>query len=306
MSRQEPIAKPGIDNEIASQSRGYGWQSEGSGNRSSALVWAAMKLSSLVVCGLLAAALQAAPLHAQFVIETSTGLFTPSFRGDANTTWFGWGNGTFFGDPIPPSSTRILNNIAPTLGTVGLAEGVQFFQNDRFDDPFVGIGSSSGNIYKGGAGPFSKPAIDLTMVIPTDGVVGTGFTTIIIQGTSLTSGSFGAAEAFLINQPIFQNIGAVSPFFLMATSDDNRAQFWAEYKLPGNAAEYTVTISFPETINSEPLSIAGMTVDSYWSSTGFAMDTVQAVPEPGSVLLLAVGAGLLALRRRFANRRPGA
>jgi hypothetical protein len=243
--------------------------------------------------------------NAQFVIQTSTDLFTPSFRGDANTTWFGWQNGTFFGDPIPPSSTRILNNIAPTLGNVGLAEGVQFYQNDRFDDPFVGIGASSGNIYKGGSGPLSKPAIDLTLVIPTEGVIGTGFTTIIIQGTSLVAGSFGSPEAFLINQPVFQNIGAVAPTFLMAVSNDNRAQFWAEYQLPGNAADYAVTISLPETINSEPLSISGFTVDTYWSNTGFATDTVQAVPEPGSVLLLGL-AGLYVILRRIVKIRATA
>jgi hypothetical protein len=134
-------------------------------------------------------ALFAMPSQAAFVISTATGLFEPSFRGDAGSNWFGYSTGTFFGTPVPPTASRILNNTPPTLGNVGLADGVEFYQNDRYEGTFVGIGASSGNLYTG-QGPIGKTAA-ATMVVPTDGVPGTGFTTIILQGYTNVSGGQG-------------------------------------------------------------------------------------------------------------------
>jgi hypothetical protein len=47
------------------------------------------------------------------------------------------------------------------------------------------------------------------------------------------------------------------------------------------------------------VTIAELTVDTYWSATGFAADTAVAVPEPSSFILLGCGiAGVYFLRRR--------
>jgi hypothetical protein len=242
--------------------------------------------------------------HAQYIIESSTSLFTPSFRGEANSTWFGWGAGEFFATPATGVKRRLLDP-SPTSGNVGLANGVEFFQLDWTDTNQEVIGSSSNNIYKGGFGSGTKPEVSLRLNVPTFGEVGLGFTTLIVQGTSLTGGSFGTAEAFLINQPIFGDINGISPDFVMAATADNRAQFWVKYELLGNQSIFEVPIFLPTTGNTAPISISGLTVDSNWSETGFASDFAL-VPEPSTWLLVGVGfAVLLIVRRRARSGRVG-
>jgi hypothetical protein len=241
----------------------------------------------------------ATPARAEFVVKSATGPFTPSFRADANATWFGYSNGTFFGQPVPSAATRILDNTPPTLGNVGLADGVEFYQNDRNDTPFVGIGSSSGNIYTGNM-QFGKQAA-ATMVVPTSGTLGTGFTTLILQGITNTGSPSGAAS-LILNYPRFEIGGNAATEFVIGINALNQGQWWARFDLPGNQDEYTIDIEFPGGNTTTPISIAGLTVDSYWSASGFAPDTV-AVPEPSSLVLLGCGiAGAWLLRRRVGRK----
>lgn len=253
-------------------------------------------LPARIAAAALLVALVAAPTQADFVISTASGLFEPSFRGDAGSNWFGYSTGTFFGTPVPPSASRILNNTAPTLGNVGLADGVEFYQNDRNDAPFVGIGASSGNLYTG-QGPIGKTAA-ATMVVPTAGTPGSGFTTIILQGYTNVAGGQGV-DTLIGNYGRLSINGAQPTEWVIGGNAENRGQWWARFDLLGNQADYTIDWNFIGGVGTTPVSIAELTVDSFWSASGFAPDTAVAVPEPSSLVLLGCGiAGVYFLRRR--------
>jgi len=229
-------------------------------------------------------------------ISQQTNLVAVDFRGQPNTTYFAWAEGNFFGLPVPPSASRILNNPTPSFG---LVTGVEFYQNDRAATNFVMIGSSSGNIYTG-QGPIGKQA-SATMVAPVQpSVIGSGFTTIVIQGRTITAGGFSTLDLLLSNYPVFSQVGGVNPTFVIAGNATNQAQWWAQYEIPGSATNYTIGWTFPGGAGTTPISIAELSVDTYWSATGFA--DVAAVPEPGTVALLGV-AGFSVLAFRWARRR---
>lgn len=228
------------------------------------------KLFCLTLVGALAANIASA----QFVINSSSGLFDPSFRGAANTTWFGWGSGKFDG----LTNNELIDNPAPSFGTTTL--GVSFTQSTAFD-----ILSSGNNIYTAGA-----PATDLLLTIPTSGTPGSGFTTLIIQGKT-AFGSFGIA-------PAFADIAGVSATFELGMNAGLPApsgQFWAKYEIAGNLSSYDLAITLAENSNT---SIAELEVDTFWSATGFSTD-VAVVPEPTALALLGLGsfAGLVLKKR---------
>jgi hypothetical protein len=149
--------------------------------------------------------------------------------------------------------------------------------------------SSSNNVYTGPAN------VDLTLTIPTVGTPGTGFTTIIVQGNGL--GGFGGITDLFT----FGDIEGVSPTYVRGVNADNQeAQFWAKWELPGNAASYSVNIA-GSTFGAGVLSMSDMTVDSLWSPSGYAPDAVAAVPEPTSLALVGAAftvATVLVRRRR--------
>jgi len=209
-------------------------------------------------------------------ITTSAGLFEPLFRGEANTTWFGWNEGQFFGQPVPASSSRILNNPVTSNGTFGLT-GVQFYQNDRNSSPFVMIGSSAGNIYTG-SGPIGKQAA-ATLVAPVAAGGADGFTTIVIQGRTTAAGGPASILTLLGNAPVFSDINGTAAQFTIAANKSNQGQWWAQYNLPGYSANQTIGMTFNGGNGTFPISIAQMTVDTFWSPTGYA--NVSAIPEPG-------------------------
>jgi hypothetical protein len=223
---------------------------------------------SIASLALLALVAGAADASAQFVINSSTGLFDPSFRGGPNTTWFGWGPGRFEGT----TANELIDNPAPNIGTT--LTGTSFTQNPAND-----ILASSDNIYSGAAA-----ATDLLLAIPTSGTIGSGFTTIIIQGRT----AFGGYDT----APSFQPISGINPLFEVGANANGSGQFWAKYELPGNLASYDLTVNLPA---ASFISIAEFEFDTQWSATSFAAD-VAVVPEPGTIALSVLG-GLALLFR---------
>jgi hypothetical protein len=227
--------------------------------------------SKKIPCVIVLSLLFACAAPAQFVISESTGLVEPSFRGDPNTTWFGWGPNSFEG----ATQDEIIDDPAPTIGTT--TTGISFTQNPNND-----VLASSDNIYSGAA-----PATDLLLQIPTSGTVGDGFTTIIVQGRT----AFGGYDI----PPSLQPISGIEPTFAIGPNAIGSGQFWAKYEIPGNLAAYALTIGLPA---ESFISIAELQFDTYWSATAFATD-LAIVPEPSVLALFWVGiVGALALRKR--------
>src|SRR5262245_15488901 len=84
--------------------------------------------------------------QAQFVIQDSNGLFTPSYRGAGNTTWFGWTPGSYDAEPGLPADNDELIQSPPT--TVGGAVGANLVQNNATD-----MLSGSNSMFYPPAGP---------------------------------------------------------------------------------------------------------------------------------------------------------
>jgi len=225
----------------------------------------------LISTFLLACAVSA---NAQNDISTAFGLFTPSFRDASNTdanntTYFGWANGSFDGS-VP---NNLIDNPPVTLG-VGGQDGTL---NQIGSDDIL---SGSMNIYTS-----TFPATTLEIDIPTVGTAGSGFTTIIVQGQTLFGGFNGTPGTF-------GALGGATPELVFGSNAAGSSQFWAKYEIAGNASSYTLDWTLPGFT-----SIAGLSVDTQWSSTGFAPETTV-VPEPSTALLTSLGAGMLVLLRR--------
>jgi hypothetical protein len=233
-------------------------------------------------------------------LTQQSGLVSPSFRGQANSTFFGWNEGQFFGQPVPSTTSRILNNPATSIGNVGLGEGVELYQNDRSSSPFVMIGSSVGNIYTG-SGPVGKQAFATLVAPASPGILGSGFTTIVIQGRTTTAGGFSTLDSLISNYPLFSSINGVDPTFVISGNAANQGQWWAQYSIPGSAASYTIGVNFPGGATTTPISIAGMSVDTYWSASAYA--DVSAVPEPTTLAMFLAGGALLGVARWYRGRR---
>jgi len=216
--------------------------------------------------------------NAQNDISTASGLFTPSFRDASNTdanntTYFGWGAGSFDGT-VP---NNLVDNPPVTLGVGGQDGSLNQIGTDD-------IISSSLNIYTS-----TFTATTLELGIPTAGTAGSGFTTIIVQGQTLFGGFNGTPGTF-------GTLGGATPELVFgpnaSPNPPGGAQFWVKYEITGNASSYTLDWTLPPRT-----SIAGLSVDTQWSSTGFASDTTV-VPEPSTALLTSLGAGMLVLLRR--------
>jgi hypothetical protein len=222
------------------------------------------KLFCLTIVGVIATNFAAA----QFAINSAPGLFTPAFRGAADSTWFGWSTGGF--GPVGP-----VNNPTPNLGTT--TTGVSFTQ-----DSTASIIVGSGNIYT----LFATPT--LSFGVPTDGLVEAGFTTIIVQGRTAFGGFNEEAP------PLFGAVAGSSPEFVMGYNASGNGQFWAKYEIAGNLPVYNLTLAL-----GTHTSIAELQFDTYWSATGFAVDTAV-VPEPSALALAGLGGVAWFWRRRKA------
>jgi hypothetical protein len=108
------------------------------------------------------------------------------------------------------------------------------------------------------------------------------------------------------NYPVFSSINGVSPSFVISGNASNQGQWWAQYNLPGGSSSYTIGMTFPGGSNTTPISIAGMSVDTYWSAAGYA--NVGAVPEPSSLALIGCGIALIGARlwqrRAHGKKKP--
>jgi hypothetical protein len=241
----------------------------------------------------LAAALAGSHANAAFVINETGFLFTPSFRGGANTTHFGWSNGGWDGnaDSIPPEPT--IPDIVNPVPTINPGSGASLIQNNAGVD----IVSGSNNIYSGFGGIGAIDSAALQLVIPTSGTVGSlGFTTIIIQGVGLNGASFGGTSG--LDGFGFGAIDGILPEYVIGTNADVEGQWFAKWELPGNAASYTVDIF--GVANAEALGVVSVTdlhIDTVFSDTGYAPDLAM-VPEPSTLLLSAFAALSLITRRR--------
>jgi hypothetical protein len=246
----------------------------------------------LFLLPVLAAALGVSSASAASVITTANGIFTPSFRGGSNTTYFGWSNGTWDGNPPTvegdPDLTPDIVNGTPSINPASGGLLIQAVAGD--------IVSGSNNIYTSVAG---VNALGLQLVIPTAGTPGSaGFTTIIAQGFGLSGNLFGFTEA--LDGFGFGAINGIQPEYVIGRNADGRGQWWAKWELPGNAASYTVDVigkeGFP---GGSVLSVTDMQVDTWFSESGFAPD-IAVVPEPSALLLGFVAVGLGLSRRRRA------
>ncbi len=239
--------------------------------------------------------------NAQNVISTSTDIFTPSFRGQANTVYYGWSS-NFDSDPSSETG-EIFNSPNPPTPNLGASTTTYPLQQTNVTGTPVtspDIISSTNNIY---FGPGGGGTAYLKLTIDTTGVVASGFTTVIIQGVSLQNAQ---APSFAV--PSLSSINGVAPTFVyglnQADPTNQELQWWAKYELTGNQAFYDIIITLTSGGPANPISINKLSVDTLWSSTGFASDTAQAVPEPSTYAMMALGAAILGYashrRRRVA------
>ncbi len=231
--------------------------------------WITSTLTSLVLLAVGLSSAKALP----FDINTATGLFTPSFRGDANTTYLGW---DVFGEP----GDTVLNDTTPDLGT----DGGSFVTTN-------GENHQSGSLnYYSGSGSIAE---DVSFA--TNGTGGSGFTTVIVQAKTL----FGA----LGEEIAFGPIDGVFPS--QVVQGDNAAggaQLFVRYELPGAATTKTFSMT------SGPfsfMSFGEFIVDTVWSPTSFAVDTAIVTPEPSAALLSLLGLSLIAMPRRLFRLKRG-
>lgn len=243
----------------------------------------------LILLPALAAMLSVSSASAAFVIETASGIFTPSFRGGSNTIHFGWSSGTWDGNPPPaegePDITPDIINSTPSIHPESGALLTQAVAGD--------IVSGSDNIYTSVSGANS---LGLQLRIPTSGTPGAGgFTTIIAQGFGLSGTLFGFSGA--LDGFGFGAINGIQPEYVIGRNADGRGQWWAKWEIAGNAESYTVDVFGAEgSPGGSVLSVTDMQVDVWFSESGFAPD-LAVVPEP-SALLLSVAGLVLGLRRR--------
>ncbi|MDZ4288873.1 MAG: putative Ig domain-containing protein [Prosthecobacter sp.] len=186
-------------------------------------------------------------------MSQNAGLVTPSSRGNLRTTWFGWET---FNEPA--ARAQPIDDSTPDIGTT--PDGANF-QTTNAEDHVL----DNGNLF------FASGSLAEQITVPTSGTVGAeGFTTIILQiATPAASGAFPA--------PItLGSINGVAPIVVQALNSGGDGQLWAMWKLPGNEASYTITITgSPGQAN---FSFDSVVVDTVFSTSGFLADTMAAVP----------------------------
>lgn len=234
-------------------------------------------------------AVTTAELSAAFTVATSSGLHSPSFRNSADSTYFGWGAGTWDGNPPQaPGDPDVTPDITNGTPSIHPNSGGLITQANTAD-----LISGSNNIYSSVTG---INAAGLQLTIPTTGTLSlSGFTTIIIQGYGLSGTNFGVGALDGLG---FGAINGVAPDYILTGNADSRGQWWAKWELSGSQPSYSVDITGVQ-IGSTPfaVSVTDLTVDTFVSQSGFAPDTAI-VPEPSSLFLLVSSLCLPLLNRR--------
>lgn len=183
-----------------------------------------------------------------FTLDQVADVVAPSTRSTTNTTWFGWE--TF-------DATNRIDDSTPNIGTTGA--GVNFKTTNGENHR-----SGSGNLY------VASGTLAEQVTVATDGTPGSGFTTIIIQMVTAFGGFPGAIS--------FGDIEGVSPEVVQGVNAAGKGHAWAKWKLPGNAASYTLAISGPAGISG--FSFDRVVVDTFHSSTGYMGDTARVTTPP--------------------------
>jgi hypothetical protein len=184
-----------------------------------------------------------------FKMDQEATVVAPTSRGGANTTYFGWDTFCEVGfDNVP------INDTTPDIGTT--TTGVSFVTTNGEDHI-----SSSRNLYVG----FGTLSEEVTVV--TDGVVGSGFTTIIAQAVTAFGGFPNASLTF-------GSIAGVAPEVVQTTNIAGKGQVWAKWKVPGNEASYTFTVTGPTGVSG--WSFDKFVVDTQWSATAYQTDVMSA------------------------------
>jgi hypothetical protein len=218
-------------------------------------------------------------------LTEQTGLVVPEFRNQSNTAYFGWNEYEFYPFPVPPTSSRILDNPIPSDGTSSISSNVNFYQNDRYNSNFVMIGSSSGNIYTG-FGAIGKNA-NATLSFPKATSLTNGFTTLILQGKTVSSNTYAPIEMLTANYPRF-TINGTTPYFVIGQNLSDQAQWWAQFNLPYISNDYNIGVQFLGGNGTYPISLAELYVDVFWSQNSYA-NVTAVIPEPNTFILTIFG-----------------
>jgi hypothetical protein len=219
---------------------------------------------------------------ATFAIHSATGIIAPTTRGSANTTYFGWDLFDNSGDGVPGG---IVNDTTPDIGAN--PGGVQIVTTNGEDHTPFSPPTGAGNLYTFTGTPAEQ------VTVTTNGVLGSGFTTIIAQAIT-AGGGFGSNFSGI---PTFTAINGVNPTVINGMNANSLEQLLVRWDIPGNQLNYTFNFSGPYQHYSNDKFV----VDTYWDASGYQPD-IFGVPEPGRATLLAAGLVSLVMRRRRASR----
>jgi hypothetical protein len=203
-----------------------------------------------------AAGMLAASHAADVTLRTSTGLITPSTRGQAQTTHFGW---DFFEDPATynPPATALADD-TPDITSTTTPAGVKFESLHGNKNR-----ASSGNFYSG----FSEATamVNERVTVVTDGTPGvTGSTTILVQ--MIAGAGFGGGPGNFASTWLFSPINGVAPVEVLQTRNRNGfGQVWVKWELPGNQSSYQFDI---QSVTNAHMSFDKIVIDTWYSADG--------------------------------------
>ncbi len=195
-------------------------------------------------------------------MSQSAGLFAVTERGTAASTYFGWETFNDASDRAVP-----INDSSPDIGSATVGAN---FQTTNAEDHVIDNGDLS----------FASGTLAEQVTVPTSGTVGTeGFTTIVMQIAAIPgAGSFPATISL-------NSLNGVAPTVVQAVNSAGDGQLWAKWDLPGNQANYAITITGPA--NQANFGFDKVTVDTHFSTTAFLPDSVAATPPTITTSILA-------------------